>query len=366
MCDPWAIDLAACRRRQQRLLDWMHREQIDRVVLTQRENIEWLTGVYYSALFSPLAALQADGRCLLVAPQKAPETSATDDILIYTAQCHSTLRNDQKQQAATILLQSAWGAATSRMAIEFSTFPRFLNAIATEWSDVEASVYYLRRRKESDELSRIRKAIAATERMYATARQIVRPGLSEIEMFNTLQEVAVQELGEPLTGTGNDYQCCSRGGPPRARVAQAGELYILDLGPAFRGYFADNCRTIAVTEADSDQQTAWQHIMQVFAHVQSSVRPGKNAKQLFEEAQAILDQAPLGVFNHHLGHGIGLYPHEAPHLNPNWDDHFEVGDVFTVEPGLYAPELRAGMRLENNYLVTENGVELLSPFPIEL
>jgi Xaa-Pro aminopeptidase len=61
-----------------------------------------------------------------------------------------------------------------------------------------------------------------------------------------------------------------------------------------------------------------------------------------------------------------LFPHEAPHLNPNWDDVFEVGDVFTAEPGLYAPELRAGMRLENDYLVTETGVELLSDFPLEL
>ena len=73
------------------------------------------------------------------------------------------------------------------------------------------------------------------------------------------------------------------------------------------------------------------------------------------------------MFNHHLGHGIGLFPHEAPHLNPNWNDTFEVGDVFTCEPGLYDEQiLRAGMRLENDYLVTETGVENLSPFPMEL
>ena len=42
------------------------------------------------------------------------------------------------------------------------------------------------------------------------------------------------------------------------------------------------------------------------------------------------------------------------------------GMVFTVEPGLYAPELKAGIRLENDYLVTENGVELLSDFPLGL
>ena len=54
-----------------------------------------------------------------------------------------------------------------------------------------------------------------------------------------LQAAAVEECGEMLTGTGNDYACGARGGPPRGgRKAQAGELYILDLGPAYRGYFA--------------------------------------------------------------------------------------------------------------------------------
>ena len=143
-------------------------------------------------------------------------------------------------------------------------------------------------------------------------------------------------------------------------------MYILDLGPAFRGYFADNARTIAVSEPTAAQQEAWRKIIDVFEHVERSVRPGKNAKELFDEAQAILDEAPLGVFNHHLGHGIGLFPHEAPHLNPNWNDTFEVGDVFTAEPGLYAAELRAGMRIENDYLVTDDGVELLTKFPLEL
>src|SRR5690606_2576136 len=112
-----------------------------------------------------------------------------------------------------------------------------------------------------------------------------------------------------------------------------GELYILDLGPAFRGYFADNARTIAVTVPTDEQQEAWKHVTGVFRHIEQVVRPGKRARELFQEVQAMLDQAPQGIFNHHLGHGIGLFPHEAPHLNPHWDDVFEVGDVFTAEPG---------------------------------
>ena len=106
--------------------------------------------------------------------------------------------------------------------------------------------------------------------------------------------------------------------------------------------------------------------MKVFAHLEAVVKPGKSCKELFLEVQEILKSAPIGEFPHHLGHGIGLYPHEAPHLNSCWDDTFAVGDVFTCEPGLYDARLRFGMRLENDYLVTETGVENLSPFKMEL
>ena len=288
--------------------------------------------------------------------------------MTFEAQWHSTLRNDQRQSCVEALSTAIGNRlGGKRVGVEFSSFGRHADFGASELVDVEPGLYKLRRRKDADELARIKKAIAGTEQMYARAREIIRPGLTEIEMFNELQAAAVREFGEMLTGTGNDYQCGSRGGPPRNnRPAEAGELYILDLGPAFRGYFADNCRTIAVTEASDAQLEAWSHVMRVFEHVEASVKPGKSARELFNEAQEILDKAPVGVFNHHLGHGIGLFPHEAPHLNPNWDDTFEEGDVFTAEPGLYAPELKVGMRIENNYVVKSDGVERLTMFTMEL
>jgi len=72
------------------------------------------------------------------------------------------------------------------------------------------------------------------------------------------------------------------------------------------------------------------------------------------------------VFPHHLGHGIGLDAHEVPRLNPEWDDTLQVGDVIAIEPALYATELRSGIRLEQNYLITESGAERLSVFPLDL
>lgn len=365
----WDIQLPACRGRQQRVLEVMQRRQLDLAIVTQIEHVQYLAGPRFGWTFQPAAALNAAGKLTLVAPNKAPDVAAADQVVTYQAQKHSTLRNDQRQASTEVLAGALSGTKYQRIGVESSSFGQHLARSfgAAQFIDIEPDLYELRRRKDPDELARLRKAIVGTQRMYARAREIIRPGISELEVFNALQSAAVDEFGEMMTGTGNDYQCCSRGGPPRAgHVAQAGELFILDLGPAFRGYFADNCRTIAVTQADSRQQEAWSTIQRVFAHLERTVRPGKSCQELFQEACEILKQAPVGVFDHHLGHGIGLFPHETPHLNPNWDDVFHEGDVFTAEPGLYASELRAGMRLENDYLVTSRGVELLSPIPLEL
>ena len=371
MTDQYAIDVAACRGRQKRLLDVMRAANIELAIVTQIEHVQYFAGPRFAWTFQPAAAQTIDGRLTLVAPNKPPEVAAADEILTYEAQWVSTLRNDQRHASSEVLLKALSSSKAKRIGVEFSSFglhlSKPLEKAGVELVDIEPEIYRLRRRKDADELARLKKAIAATGRMYEHARQIIRPGVLEIDVFNQLQAVAVSEFGEPMTGTGNDYQCGSRGGPPRnSRAAQAGELYILDLGPAFRGYFADNSRAIAVTEPSKEQLAAWEYIVQVFRHLESVVKPGKSCHELFNECQAICDKSPHGIFNHHLGHGIGLFPHEGPHLNPKWNDTFEVGDVFTAEPGLYAPELAVGMRLENDYLVTETGVQLLSDFPLEL
>ncbi|MBL9092721.1 MAG: aminopeptidase P family protein [Planctomycetaceae bacterium] len=369
------IDPALCRHRQQRLQAEMRRRDIDLVIVAKTEHVQWLTGPRFGWVFEPLAALWKDGTCTLVAPNAAPPVHAADAVTTYEAQWLSTLRNDQRHAAVDALKKVLHTQGRARrIGVEYSCFPRHFGdrsidelSDSLEIVDVEPALYHLRRRKDADELARIKHAIGATGAMYAKAREIMQPGLSELEMFNTLQATAVNYLGEMLTGTGNDYASGVPGGPPRPRKIEAGELYVLDLGPAFRGYFADNCRAIAVDGKPTPLQlSAQKHIAEVFAMVTEFVKPGASCRALFTKVKAHLDAFTGARFDHHLGHGIGLFPHEAPHLNSMWDDTFEVGDVFTAEPGLYSDELRGGIRLENDYVVTETGVELLSDFPLGL
>ena len=79
----------------------------------------------------------------------------------------------------------------------------------------------------------------------------------------------------------------------------------------------------------------------------------------------MLDRAPYGVFDHHLGHGIGLEVHEAPRLAQGQPLELKPGMIVTVEPGIYFPEW-GGIRIEDDVLVTRNGHEVLTAVPKEL
>jgi len=364
------LDPEYCRARQRRLLERTAPLGLDALVIVLPEHVQYLAGPRWDWRFTPLFALDAAGHALLVCPDRvSPDAAATDQVT-YEAKWRSTLRMDQRATAAAAA--APWFAARRplrRVGVEMSAFPPHLARVLgdTELIDVEPTLIDMRRRKDADELVLLRRAIDASGAMYRVARDLVRPGCDELEVFSALQAAAVRSCGEMLTGTGNDYASGVRGGPPRPRACRAGELYILDLGPAYRGYFADNARTIAVGGAPTEKQlAAWRHVCGAFEVVERMARPGVRCRDVYRAVEEWLAAAPVGSWSSHLGHGIGLFVHEPPHLNPHWDDVLGEGEVIAVEPALYGEGLDCGLRLENDYLVTADGLELLSPFPLGL
>lgn len=364
------LDLGMCRVRQRRLLSHMNALKIDASIVASAEHVQYLTGYRWDFRFSPVAALLSSGELILICPDEVVDAAVVDDVRLYEAKWRSTLRTDQRE-ASSRVLKDYFSSIPSirRVGVEFSTCPIHITQLFSDAAliDIDRTFLEMRRCKDKDEVALLKRAIDATGEMYRVAREMIHPGVSELDIFSALQAAAVSVCGEMLTGTGNDYASGERGGPPRQRQCLPEELYILDLGPAYRGYFADNARTIAVNGSPTDQQlVAWNHVCRAFDIVERMGKPGTRCREIYDEVQQWLDTAALGSWSSHLGHGIGLFVHEGPHLNPHWDDTLQVGDVIAVEPALYHQELSCGIRLENDYIVTESGLEILSPFPLEL
>ena len=354
-----------CRGRQRRMLERMGKVGVDFAVLGDPKHVLYVTGYLTNENNSSAVVFQNDGTCTLIAPTTG-EGLAIDDLVTYEPSALCTLRLDQSQIVAK-QVGAILGSALQGAGLDKGGASGFLGELLEGAVGLDGELIDLRRTKDADELAILKRGIEVTHACYARARDIIRPGISELEVYSELYRVAVEEAGERLPAMGNDFQSNSPGGPPRQRRIEAGELYILDLGVHLSGYFADSARTFAVSgEAGSLQQKAWGDLVRVFSIVEERVRPGVRCDALFQQVKEFLDIDWPGSFFHHLGHGVGLSPHERPNLNPSWNQVFMEGDFFTVEPGLYEPELKAGIRLEENYLVTSDGVEKLTSFPLDL
>ena len=351
------------RARQKRLLAEMDAHRLDAVVVAWPQHVYYLSAHWTHWLQQSAFILWADGRSLLIAANEPPAGAATDGVATYEANPMGTQRQEQPSIVASrVVAALVERHSTGRVGIDASLVT---SQLPTRWEfealPVNPTLWQLRRRKDPDEL------VACTNAMYERAREIIEPGVPELTVYNELHAAAVNVAGEPLSAhLGNDYACGVPGGPPRqGRVARAGELFILDLGPAYRGYFADNSRVFSVDRKPTDAQLkAWETVVGAFPIVERMARPGARCRDIFAAVDAHYREATSASFPHHLGHGVGLQPHEFPHLNPHWDDVLIEGEVFTAEPGLYGPEIGGGIRIENQYLVGRDGVTNLTPSPI--
>jgi len=361
---PPDLDPPSCRSRQDAIRSLLEEQQVDAALFLNRNYVHALTGYWHEQALTPVAVIVSqNGETILAAPGEHLDAPAADSHLSYQPQELCTLVENIPARLSAALSQTL---EPYKRVGTTSSIPTTL-AQSAEWVDITTEYQNLRRRKYPDEVEVLRYAIHATEVAYTEARNILTPGLSELSLYASMQSAAINAVGEPLSAWGNDFRSGEPGGFPRQRPAEAGELVVLDIGVGVRGYRSDLCRSFAVDRNPTDVQLkAHARVLKALNHAEKNIRPGTSCKTLFEEIHAQLDGWNGYTFYHHLGHAIGLDAHETPRLNPYWDDTFQAGDVVAVEPGLYGDDLRSGLRLEQNFLVTETGVERLSHFPLDL
>jgi Xaa-Pro dipeptidase len=361
------LDPVQSKIRQKRLLQVLHDRKLDAALIGFTKHVYYLTAHLPFWQHSTGLLLFADGQSTLVTANSPNTAAAADSVVAYDATWMGTQRQEQATLVADALLAAVSQRPASRIGYDTSAVTSSVIArLEKECVPLDDAMFQLRRQKDADELKLMKVGIECGKRMYEHARQIIEPGIAELDVFNELHAVAVETAGEPLSDfLGNDFACGAKGGPPRqSRTAKAGQLYILDLGPAYRGYFSDNARAISVDRKPTDAQLrAWEIVTGVHPIIERMARPGVRCRDLFAAADEHYRRSTGNPFPHHLGHGVGLTSHEYPHLNPKWDDVLMEGEVFTVEPGLYRDDLAVGMRIENQYRVTSAGVENLTPFP---
>lgn len=345
-----------CRTRQSRLRQQMARHQLDAVLLCESRYVHYFTGHWTKA--HQFSALLITPDAALLSTPFGVEFAVADEAETYISSRHSTLVDDRRHAALEPLRARMTGRIGCDGGVPFDA--------VDDRADVCHLLRDMRRTKDADEVSLIRQAITGAEAAYAKAREILAPGVSEVHIYAQMLAAATEAVGEPVGEMGNDFRSGAGGGAPRVRPVEDGELMPLDVSIWVRGYSCDLCRTFAVGSISQAQRDAHAAVTGALDFVESQAKPGASCLALHKAVEERLNTGSQWTFPHHLGHGIGLSPHEAPRLNPHWDDVFQPGDVFTAEPGVYGEILRSGIRIEHNYLVTDTGIERLSNYSTDL
>ena len=227
----------------------------------------------------------------------------------------------------------------------------------------------LRAVKDEEEIEKIRRAAAITNRAYQQFAEERFVGRSEKElawrMTSLLHELGAEDVSFETIVAGG-----ANGARPHAdptdRPIESNTTVVVDAGGVLDGYCSDCTRTFATGELPDELARAYEICLEAQLKGLEAARAGVEGKQADAAARSVIADAGLGdKFGHGLGHGVGIDVHEAPHVAATSEDKLAANNVCTIEPGIYLEGL-GGIRIEDLVVITDDEPEILSSFPKEL
>jgi Xaa-Pro aminopeptidase len=336
----------------------------DALLVSDLTNVRWLTGFSGSngwVVVGPDSlTLITDGRYGQQATAQLAAAGVTAEVLV-GATGAATLEHIAAVCAAfdTVGFEAA--------SVTYAQHGQYRSALASTLVPTTGVVEEERRIKDADEIEAMARACRIADAALAEVAPILGDGLTEAQVRNRL-ELRMRELG----ASGPSYDTIVATGPtnaalphhrPTDTLIEAGHTVIIDVGALVDGYHSDMTRTFVVGEPSALQAELYGLVLASQRAGVAAVAAGMSVKELDGVCRSIIADAGYGDwFSHGTGHGVGLLIHEDPFVNRAGDATLQVGDVVTVEPGVYR-EGFGGVRVEDLVVVTSDGCRVLTASP---
>ncbi len=348
----------------ERLQRYLAEKNIAAMLLTNMPSIRWatnFTGSFAAAIVTPTGGMfvtdsrykiQAREECLALPTSSFANPVKLEDFL--------------KEKLAELGVSQLY---FDHNQVSVATFTKWTEAFsAVELVGMEDPVDFLRMTKSAEEVEKIREACRFTEQCLERLLAMVKPGATERELL-----WAFEDMLRPM-----DASCAfppiivsgPRTARPHAtagtRAFEVGDFITFDIGIRMNGYCSDITRTVILGKATPRQREIYEQLLKAQTACVAAIRAGKKGKEIDGLAREILNEKDLGqYFGHGLGHGLGALVHDTGRLSPTIEQDIEIGQVWTIEPGVYI-EGFGGARIEDDVLITESGCDVLTTFPKHL
>lgn len=222
--------------------------------------------------------------------------------------------------------------------------------------------------KTQDEVENIRRAIKISEKVFNEILNMIKPGISEIDIASEMTFLhrkfgAEKDAFDIIVASG--WRSALPHGVATNKKIKKGELVLIDFGCVYNGYHSDITRTISIGKASSEARKIYQIVLDAQTKAIENAKSGLKASQLDFIARNHIKRNGYGrFFGHSLGHGIGTEIHTLPRISPRSNYILQNGNVITIEPGIYIPNF-GGVRIEDDILINSNA-EVLTSLPRNL
>lgn len=237
--------------------------------------------------------------------------------------------------------------------------------------------------KSEAEVNLIRESVKWGNLAHVLLQRYTRPGLTETAVSQRASQEAnlvmldtigpIYRAQSPFSeGAGAGYrgQIGRNAAIPHSLanniIFQEGDVLVTGAGAPVWGYNSELERTMIIGKPSDDQKRMFDHMVALQDTALSALQPGARCADVDRAVRAYYEEHELMPYwKHHVGHAIGLRYHEAPFLDLGDETLIKPGMVFTVEPGLYNPQL-GGFRHSDTVLIADQGNEILTYYPRDL
>jgi Xaa-Pro aminopeptidase len=224
--------------------------------------------------------------------------------------------------------------------------------------------------KTEDEIMVMKKAAEIGDKVYDIVTEIIKPGMTELEVaaeiaYHTRLNGGERDAFTIIVASGE--RSALPHGAATDKKLKKGEMVTLDFGCVFKGFNSDMTRTVALGKVSTELQKIYEIVRVAQQRTIDKLHAGMNAREVDTIARDYITLHGYGSkFGHSTGHGLGIEVHEMPSLNQRGERHkLEPNQVVTVEPGIYLDGI-GGVRIEDDVVVRRDNCEVLTMSPKEL